>query len=426
MDIYENTTIFIACPAGKVSGGPELLHQLCSELLRRGLRAFMWYPDAEKDKIPQPQVYEKYLVPIAPTLLDVPEHILIIPETLTLLYGRCHHIRKILWWMSVDNYLTTFSQVLTHYSEVYSDLALVSNAFCFYPDTQMEHWVQSEYARQFVHANHVADAQVHFVGDYLQSAAHLSSMGKAPSHRQDIVAYNPKKGFSFTQQLMAAAPDIAWTPIENMTAAEVHALLSRAKCYIDFGSHPGQDRIPREAAAAGCCVITGRRGAAANDIDIPTPDAYKFADTPESIPAILACLRACLADYDGHAQDFDSYRTMIAGQKERFRRDVAAALPIRYDAPQRQHVILQNGPHIEKLPPALLSSSDIRLVAIWLEDAAITAVQAGSTSIPAITLAELAFLYQEGRIDAILLDSNEQEKDARRLTAAGIPEAIFC
>ena len=30
--------------------------------------------------------------------------------------------------------------------------------------------------------------------------------------------------------------------------------------YIDFGHHPGQDRLPREAVQCGCVVITGTRG----------------------------------------------------------------------------------------------------------------------------------------------------------------------
>lgn len=36
-----------------------------------------------------------------------------------------------------------------------------------------------------------------------------------------------------------------------------------------FRQPPGKDRMPREAAMPGCCVITGKRGAAANPFDIP-------------------------------------------------------------------------------------------------------------------------------------------------------------
>lgn len=432
MDIYENTTIFIACPANYTSGGPELLHQLGSELLRRGLDARMWYYGIKDGRPPQEHVYRKYHVPFVISVDeddDASENILLIPESAPGLYGWTKSMRKIFWWMSVDNYFTPLGKTFLMRPKYLFQKAICDTVYLFAPDPQMEHWVQSEYARQFVHMNRVPDTQVHFVGDYLQSAAHLQQMsagGGLPPARQDIVAYNPKKGLAFTQQLMAAATDITWAPIENMTPEEVHALLTRAKVYIDFGNHPGQDRIPREAAAAGCCVITDRRGAAANDIDVPIPDIYKFDDVPQAIPAILSCIRSCLADYEGHVRDFDGYRAMIAGQKERFRRDVAAALPIRYDVPVRQRVVLQDGPHLKTFLSALLPRKDIEVIGIWYEERGLAAVKVGTKSIPVLYFEELPFLYQEGRFDAILLDSDTAAKDAERLQSAGLPENILC
>ena len=47
-----------------------------------------------------------------------------------------------------------------------------------------------------------------------------------------------------------------------MTPEQVVDLMSESKVYIDFGNHPGKDRIPREAVINGCCVITGVRGSA--------------------------------------------------------------------------------------------------------------------------------------------------------------------
>ena len=61
-----------------------------------------------------------------------------------------------------------------------------------------------------------------------------------------------------------------------MTEREVEDCLSQAKVYIDFGGHPGKDRIPREAALCGCCVVTGRRGAAGNDVEVPINQSYKL------------------------------------------------------------------------------------------------------------------------------------------------------
>ena len=421
MEIYENTTVYITSIPHAVSGGPELLHQLCSELLRRGVRACLWYYGEEPD--PAPAAYRKYHVPFSRVCPDRPENILIIPETLTDAYGQFHQIRKILWWMSVDNYLRHLKFLLENYFEIVLERPFRMATYCFIPDDQMEHWVQSEYARQYLKMNDVPEAQVHFVGDYLQSGTHLGRFGGVVrEERENIIAYNPKKGLDFTKQLMAAAPDLAWTPIQHMTAEEVHDLLCRAKVYIDFGNHPGQARIPREAAAAGCCIITGRRGAAANDTDIPIPASYKFADEPSAIPAILDTIRACLADYDAHSEDFAGYRAMIAGQKEKFRRDIAAALPIAYDVPKRQKVVLRVGPHAGRLLSALAAREDFDLIGAWVDTPGATTVAFGDQqTCPAIPFSDLVFLYQEGRIDSVLFEPDAQ-KDAERLKAAGVDE----
>lgn len=55
--------------------------------------------------------------------------------------------------------------------------------------------------------------------------------------------------------------------------------MSKSKVYIDFGNHPGKDRIPREAAISGCIVITGKRGAAAFAEDVCIPETYKFDES---------------------------------------------------------------------------------------------------------------------------------------------------
>jgi len=63
-----------------------------------------------------------------------------------------------------------------------------------------------------------------------------------------------------------------------MPREEVIKLLQKAKVYIDFDYHPRKDRLPREAAILGCCVITRKRGSAKFFEDVPIPDEYKFED----------------------------------------------------------------------------------------------------------------------------------------------------
>ena len=102
----------------------------------------------------------------------------------------------------------------------------------------------------------------------------------------------------FTRALMAAAPaHFRWVPIQNMTPVEVASLLGRSKVYIDFGAHPGRDRIPREAALCGCVVITGTQGSVALTVNLPLPVA---------VPLVLRRIETALREYDTLAQRFDA------------------------------------------------------------------------------------------------------------------------
>ena len=92
--------------------------------------------------------------------------------------------------------------------------------------------------------------------------------------------------------------------------------------YIDFGNHPGKDRLPREAALNGCCIITGRRGAAKNDVDINIPSCYKFDEYKEPLSNVIDKIRYVLGNYESCISDFDSYKQMILGEKEEFEHQI--------------------------------------------------------------------------------------------------------
>ena len=425
MDIFEHTTVYIACPANGVSGGPELLHQLCSELLRRNIRARMCYVDVHAGTNPQPAEYAKYHVPYTISMIDRPENVIIIPEAMPHLYGVAKYAQKVFWWMSVDNYVDSFCQIVGNSKGILLRFPLKDSIYCFYQDARMEHWLQSVYAHQFIRKNHVPEEQIHFVGDYLQSESHLDHEDVAEADgRQDIVAFNPRKGFAFTKQIIEAAPSLRFAPIQNMTPAQVHDLLRRSKVYIDFGNHPGQDRIPREAAAAGCCIITGRRGAAANPVDIPIPASYKFEDAAKNIPGILACIQACIEDYEMRTHDFDRYRTMIAAQRRKFRTDVGKTLSIHTSQESKQKAILAAGPHFSTALPSMVAEPALHLVGIWMEKPGTPAIRMKNRIFPVIPLTDLLFLWKEGRYDCILLEPG-QDMQAQQLLETGIPADVI-
>ena len=107
-----------------------------------------------------------------------------------------------------------------------------------------------------------------------------------------------------------------------MTRKEVIETLQRAKVYMDFGNHPGKDRLPRESAILGCCVITGKRGSARYFEDVPIPEQYKFEDKEESIPTIVERIRDCLENFEERYKDFDYFRQVIREEPKKFLEDL--------------------------------------------------------------------------------------------------------
>ena len=126
---------------------------------------------------------------------------------------------------------------------------------------------QSEYAQWWLHEHHFPNIVP--LKDYINTD-HCTF--DESSKKEDIVLYNPKKGMEFTQKLISAAPDIKWVPLQGMSREQLIEVLKKAKIYIDFGYHPGKDRLPRECVMNGWCVITGMRGAAAFFGDVAIPE----------------------------------------------------------------------------------------------------------------------------------------------------------
>ena len=71
-------------------------------------------------------------------------------------------------------------------------------------------------------------------------------------------------------------PDFHFFPLAGFNREQLATKFLESKLYIDFGHHPGKDRLPREAGIHGCCVITGLYGSASNAFDVNIPPAYKI------------------------------------------------------------------------------------------------------------------------------------------------------
>lgn len=305
--------VLVTCPAGLVTGGPEALHQLVDALVGLGARAAMAYVaprpgSAFRDSVTTastPTAYARYRVPPwLAALPDDPTTVIVLPEVWSAVAAEFRAARVGLWWLSVDN------NVVSPLGGYFARPG---------PRPPVVHLYQSAYARAYLEAN---GAVAHRLGDYLASV-HLAT--PAPGDRPRRIGFNPKKGFEITMQLMSRSLELGlaaeWVPIANLPPAGVAALLATCRVYVDFGPHPGMDRLPREAALAGCSVVTGRRGAAAYAEDVPIPDRFRVPD--EDIDRALSVIAECLDD-PATSEAFEPYRTWIRGQRERFLADVGS------------------------------------------------------------------------------------------------------
>ena len=333
MKIYEDTIVYVQCVGGIATGGPELLHQFASYLISRGVKTYMIYTavDITKDN-PVCECYKHYHIPYVDGIVNDERNILVMSETATNI--ACFDwlkVRKVIWWLSVDNF---FSILAYNYTLTKSDALKKKYVkyYSFEPDFQVEHWVQSEYARQFLLFNGIPDNNIKMVTDYLNLIFLDDLVAKRKDvpekKKENIVVYNPKKGLEFTKKLISYAPDIKWIPIINMTRNQVVHLLESAKVYIDFGNHPGKDRLPREAAVSGAVVITNKRGSAGNEIDVPIPSTYKFDDTDAQIPEIIDKIRYAFNEYDKCIEHFQLYVDSIFKEPLKFRTEVDAVLDL--------------------------------------------------------------------------------------------------
>lgn len=308
--------IFVCCSQA-VTGGPELLHQLVHELRSIGREAYISYYPFEQD-FSCPKAYQKYDAPQR-KIEDDKDSFVVIPEAATWIARDIKKAKIGIWWLSVDNYLQAKHQ--SKIKDLYKRYkSLLRSRLPLYRLRNSLHFTQSYYAKNFLKKSGVSSCDL---SDYLGEDHLKYPFNGDASNKQNIVAYNPKKGQRQTKKLMERYPDIRFLPIANMTPMQVRELLQKAKVYIDFGHHPGKDRPPREAAMAGCCIITGIKGSANFYNDVPIPSKYKLNDTNDSyLENFEALVSDIFQNFDENSKEFTEYRDFILNEPELFRNQV--------------------------------------------------------------------------------------------------------
>ncbi|MBI0556531.1 hypothetical protein F6Q06_18855 [Pectobacterium parmentieri] len=310
--------IYICCPGNVVTGGPELLHQFADSLRNEGVDSYMLYFPFDKT-FSVPDAYKDYNVNIA-RYSDVrqdADSLVILPEVGSGFSTKFPLCTICIWWLSIDNFFGGDPNSLIVQSRHYIACAL-NRRMSFSKIKRCINLAQSEYASMFLKRKNIEPM---LITDYLNNE-HLS-MDVYSEEKEDIIVYNPKKGVEISRKLIEKNKDWRFVPIINMTATEVKSLLLKSKVYIDFGNHPGKDRLPREAAMAGCCIITGTRGSAGNDIDVAIQEKYKLSENHIDFENRFESLVSLIfKNYTKFFLDFKTYREKIVSEPHDFKRQV--------------------------------------------------------------------------------------------------------
>ena len=277
----------VVSPNVAVTGGVEALHQLVATAnkIEPGSAAILYWPSDSN--------HDAYIRYDCPVVESVPaDALVVLPEIWPQLAQQFPANRCALWWLSVDNFGS-------HHQ---TDLSGISLHLC-----------QSEYAWEYVRQN---------VGGKQLMLTDWIDVLDADIPRLPRVVVNPAKDAGLLRPFMAAHPDVEFVELRGLGRAGVAELLWSSQVYMDFGRHPGRDRPPREAASAGCVVLSTKLGAAGFDEDMPLDGCYKF----DSLDEASVALSMVLADWDTHHEAQASYRSVVANQQSIFRQEVGELL----------------------------------------------------------------------------------------------------
>ncbi len=312
--------ILVISHGNAVTGGPEAMHYLVHVLRKLGLNAYIVYlPLNISFEVPEP--YSRFNTPIG-KYDDSEGNLIIFPEVNTTLALSVKKAKAAIWWLSLDNFLerrhiNVFHDKIRYLKRVLKGQRPLSGVKAL---KNLIHFSQSDYSGEYLKSKGL---QVTPFYEPINEQYLTGITDHQVSNRVDEILYNPVKGKKITNSLIKAYPNFKFIPLKGFSRSELSEKLSHAKLYIDFGHHPGRDRMPREAAMHGCCVVTGILGAAQNNIDLPINKKYKLDSSQDNFVQDFGKLVTDIFhNFPEHFELFNSYRTLIESEPLRFENQV--------------------------------------------------------------------------------------------------------
>ena len=307
--------MFVICPT-TVTGGPEALHQLAQLANEAGIDSLLAYYGEGATvstsrgvlKVEAPArnpclvAYAKYNPIVASGEYELDSRSLVIlPEVIGWHAKRFHPAKVMVWWLSVNNAF--------HPKSPLKDEA---QRTAFFADDAVDHLCQTFYAAAVLERQGMR--RTYELVDYTDDLFTLRRP-QAPNFG-DQIAFNPKKGPELARIFFGANSDLMPRPIENMNKGQIAEVFRQTRIYVEFGHNPGKDRMPREAACAGCIVVARRAGGTAFFGDSPLPAKFKFSDADVASGHLADLVRSIARDPQPFWEEQSYYRRYLYSERD--------------------------------------------------------------------------------------------------------------
>ena len=306
--------VVLLCPHA-ISGGPEAIHQLSDAIIGQSAEVLIAYygnqmgVSIEDTGVscaytgnPIPQPYRDYRSLTATRIPLTSRSLVVFPEPVITWALQTRPFSQAIWWLSVDNALIKNP-----------NLSYESHRNTFFSRTDLIHYFQSEYAHDFLKKG--GARRVYPLADYINQRFLNTQKSSA---RDQAITYFPRKGGAVASVFFDSHPDLIRLPIENMPADAVQETLRKSQIYIDFGHHPGKDRVPREAALSGNIVFLHERGAAAFHLDHPLDRFFLFTSADVSNGSLYERVKKVLEEPDRFFAAQSLYHSRLIIEREEF------------------------------------------------------------------------------------------------------------
>ena len=353
---------YVAAPIGDRTGGPEALALLVDSMRKKGVEAYLIPMRNFRGRMQHPE-YGKFDAPIVPAMPNHPDGHLVIGEVSPIEsrseLSRTPDSHVWMLWLSVNNSpipkaryykategacsmfpagsdskvpaelwphddqeitegpMRTWREARRRKGKAITQIApsVIETVSIRYAESLMKRDInfgtQSYYGQSFLQSAYRRGSFL--LTDYPQSAAAVQV-----ERERNVVSYNGTKGKWKIDHLRRRLPGVEFVPIENMTFDQVRETLARSALYVEIGSLPGRDRLPREAANQGTPTIMLARGAGYCWQDFPIGEKYRFPYTLDWADHMAPVISDTLQDPEEIHATQAEFQEWVAGEPARY------------------------------------------------------------------------------------------------------------